>query len=194
MATYTKVGYGQVEPNHLSAQRTGQIYAQLAAKSDIAVLENGQFVKYDYAKSEVNFTGDGEWMLVFNEVKLYDGWRESYKDFALKKTDAVDGVIVPRVFKTNVGDIMTTTCVKDGTYDIGDKLAPGADGILTTATGTEAMVWQVVAIGDNDALRAAELKTTPEVPGGRRMDTADKSLNSAYMADGTKAVKIMRIK
>ena len=68
-------GYAQVEPNHLSAQRTGAIYAQLPCKSDIEVLENGQFVKYDYAANdngigEVNFTGNGEWMLVYNEIKL----------------------------------------------------------------------------------------------------------------------------
>lgn len=49
-AAYVEKGYGQVEPNHLSAQRTGQIYAQLPAAADINVLENGQFVKYDYAK------------------------------------------------------------------------------------------------------------------------------------------------
>ena len=29
MATFTRVGYGQVEPNQLSAQKTGQIYASL---------------------------------------------------------------------------------------------------------------------------------------------------------------------
>ena len=66
-------GFGQVEPNHLSAQRTGQIYAQLPANEDIEILENGEFVKYDYANNEVNKSGEGEWMLVFNEVKLYDG-------------------------------------------------------------------------------------------------------------------------
>ena len=71
-ATYVKYGYGQVEPNHLSAQRTGQIYAQLPAKSDIELLENGQFAKYDYAAGVVDFDGEGEWMMVFNEVKLYD--------------------------------------------------------------------------------------------------------------------------
>ena len=75
-ATFVERGYGQVEPNHLSAQRTAQIYAQLPAKSDIDILENGQFVKYDYAANgngigEVNFTGEGEWMLVYNEIKLY---------------------------------------------------------------------------------------------------------------------------
>ena len=70
-ANYVEMGYGQVEPNHLSAQRTAQIYAQLPADKDINVLEQGQFVKYDYANGLVNFTGAGEWMLVYNEIKLY---------------------------------------------------------------------------------------------------------------------------
>ena len=70
-AKYVEVGYGQVEPNHLSAQRNAQIYAQLPADPAIEVLEQGQFVKYDYAAGLVNFTGKGEWMLVYNEIKLY---------------------------------------------------------------------------------------------------------------------------
>ena len=37
-AAYVEYGYGQLEPNHLSGQRTGQIYAQLPAKKDIKVL------------------------------------------------------------------------------------------------------------------------------------------------------------
>jgi hypothetical protein len=64
-------GYGQVEPNHLSAQATKEVYAQLPANKDIKILENGQFAKYDYANEEVNFSGAGEWLLVFNEIKLY---------------------------------------------------------------------------------------------------------------------------
>ena len=59
-AAFVEVGYAQVEPNHLSAQRTGQIYAQLPADKDIAILEQGQFVKYDYANDLVNFTGEDE--------------------------------------------------------------------------------------------------------------------------------------
>ena len=47
VSAFEKNGYGQVEPNHLSAQRTAQIYAQLAADSSIEKLENGQYVKYD---------------------------------------------------------------------------------------------------------------------------------------------------
>ena len=64
-------GYGQVEPNHLSAQATKEVYAQLPAKADINVLENGQFAKYNYADGVVDFDGPGEWMLVWNEIKLY---------------------------------------------------------------------------------------------------------------------------
>lgn len=64
-------GYGQVEPNHLSAQASKEVYAQLPAKADIDVLENGQFVKYNYADGVVDFDGPGEWLLVFNEIKLY---------------------------------------------------------------------------------------------------------------------------
>ena len=70
MADIKRKGYGQVEPNHLSGIVTGQIYAQLPANKDINILENGQFVKYDYRNEEVNFTGKGEWMLVFNEIKI----------------------------------------------------------------------------------------------------------------------------
>lgn len=77
-------GYGQVEPNHLSAQRTSQVYAQLPADPEIDVLEQGQFVKYDYAKGLVNFTGEGEWMLVFNEIKLYRDYQQDC-EFAMVK-------------------------------------------------------------------------------------------------------------
>ena len=258
-ASYVEVGYGQVEPNHLSAQRTGQIYAQLPAAADIDVLEQGQFVKYDYAAKdggEVNFTGAGEWMLVYNETKLYrehqldcefamikdnyqarvyspldgtksaeemygptrllQGVREHWdgKKFVADKaidkfgneveatldedgnivgykgvadfsvaTKAYDyyemndinnpeiaddyrrrlfmklrsvknpeammksgTAMVPRVFKTNVGDIFTTNTI-NGTVDtvkVGKMLTPGAKGILEVTEATDGMLWQVV--------------------------------------------------
>lgn len=230
-ASYVEYGYGQVEPNHLSAQRTAQIYAQLPADSKINVLEQGQFVKYDYASGLVNFTGKGEWMLVYNETKLY---REHQIDceFAMRKDDyqariyspfgygvdkdgnpTADGdeafdrqsryyngvdsdgnssitvgtktykyddvtagpdmyeihynedpfhivgpykekkmpegtTMVPRVFKTNVGDIFTTNTINETTLKVGDLLTPQAkDGILAKANAETAdMQWQVVKI------------------------------------------------
>ena len=139
-----KIGFGQVEPNHLSAQRTGQIYAQLPAAESIDTLQNGQFVKYDYRNGEVNFGATGEWMLVYNEVKTY-GERETVKDFALKTADAVSGIIVPRVFKTNVGDIFTTNLV-EGEPALGDELSPNAQGILAKGVSGATMKWQVVKV------------------------------------------------
>ena len=85
-AQFVTLGFGQVEPNHLSAQRTAEIYAQLPVAASIDILENGQFVKYDYANGEVNFTGPGEWMLVFNEVKVYRD-HETDQDFAMIRRD-----------------------------------------------------------------------------------------------------------
>lgn len=156
--TISRVGFGQVEPNHLSAQRTSQIYAQLPADDSINILENGQFVKYDYAAGKVDFAGKGEWMMVFNEVKLYDDWRESYKDFAMIKENYVDGVMVPRVIKTNVGDIYTTNCVGGAntsgkaTYagielDKGNILKVDTRGYLVKGEETdEGLLWQVVKV------------------------------------------------
>ena len=222
---YVEYGYGQVEPNHLSAQRTGQIYGQLPANKNINLLENGQFVKYDYAAGdlgEVDFVGKGEWMLVYNEIKLY---REEQGDceFAMRKDDyqacyysPYDGqpqadkqarylngkdaegntsitvtdsqgvqhtyqyddvtagpdirelfyeedpfhfpgkynarrmpagtTMVPRVFKTNVGDIFTTNTIAEATLVVGDILSPrAADGMLCK-TGDGSMSWQVVKV------------------------------------------------
>ena len=92
MADIKRKGYGQVEPNHLSGIVTGQIYAQLPAitttgsgssvtKTPMVQLEQGQFAKYDYAAGEVNFAGEGEFMLVYNEEKLYDERQQAHKDF-----------------------------------------------------------------------------------------------------------------
>ena len=229
-ASYVEYGYGQVEPNHLSAQRTAQVYAQLPAASDINVLEQGQFVKYDYARGVVNFEGAGEWMLVYNEIKLYrehqmdcefamikdnyqariyspmdgvdtnfdkqsryyngngvDGKGHTFGDGTVTvngKTYPIDDVtaapdmyelhynedpfhieskynpakmpagttMVPRVFKTNVGDIFTTNFVnlsQDAAKEdiLGKVLTPNAQGILSLAEeGATGMLWQVVKV------------------------------------------------
>ena len=162
MATIKKIGYGQVEPNHLSAQRTAQIYAQLPAAKEIEVLENGQYVKYDYKANEVNFEGEGEWMMVFNEVKLYDGWRESYKDFAMKKSNYMEGVMTPRVIKTNVGDIYTTNCVAEEEIELGSELSPRAEDGILSLDGDKSIVFQVVKIytmaDGQDAVKLMRIK------------------------------------
>ena len=157
---FVKLGYGQLEPNHLSARRNGKTYAQLPAKADIQMLQNGQFVKYNYAAGVVDFEGEGPWMLVFNEPKVYED-RQTNADFAMKREDyaayvynaANDAmpegtVMVPRVMNTDAGDIMTINLVDEETLTKGDKLAPNAKGILDKAsagTATEC-VWQVAKV------------------------------------------------
>ena len=214
-ASYVEFGYGQVEPNHLSARKTGQIYAQLPAAKSINVLEQGQFVKYDYAKGICDFDGPGEWMLVFNEIKLYrdnqwdcefamvkdnyqariyspvsadTNWEKQSRYYngvdnegkssieVNGKTYAYDDVtakpdmyepyytedpyhieskteeqrmpegtsMVPRVLKTNVGDIYTTNTINAETLEVGQILTPGAKGILEVGDGD--MKWQVVKV------------------------------------------------
>lgn len=122
---FTRVGYGQVEPNQLSAQKTGQIYASLPLDAGVNLLQNGEFMFYDKANgsvnngkeavSEVSVKTYGEPMLVFNEIKLYEPfWRTSYKDFAMIRvgenyvtsTFATNGPVTP-----HYGDGATTVGV-----------------------------------------------------------------------------------
>ena len=152
MAMLEKKGYGQVEPNHLSAQRTGQIYAQTPVADDIKVLENGAFLKLDSATNTLGTTGNGEWMLVYNEVKLYDNAKQGYKDFVVRADETVGGKIYPRMFKINVGDIFTTNLIEAG-LKAGDQVTPTVDtdskvGILKpVATGTDPeMIFEVLKI------------------------------------------------
>ena len=158
MASIKRKGFGQVEPNHLSAQRTGQIYAQLIADSNLNIIENGMFLKYDYAnrKAVADASVAGEWLLVYNEEKLYDPRKQQHKDFAMIKTDAVDGEMVPRLFKTNIGDIFTTNTLGANTSDTaetaavtvakGDLLEVGANGYLTVNNSATGMAFKVVEI------------------------------------------------
>lgn len=223
-ATYVERGYGQVEPNHMSAQRTGQIYAQLPAHKDIEILENGMFVKYNYKDGVVDFEGAGEWMLVFNEVKVYregqsdcdfamlkdnyvariyspidgedttkqmtaaryyggkdaagndipkvvtpaDPWEmdstdnpfQEIYDYAGPKKMPANTNMVPRVFKTNIGDIFTTNTIAETTLAVGNELVVGDDGYLTKTAGDNAgdMKWQVVKLYDlGDRQKAVKL-------------------------------------
>jgi hypothetical protein len=56
--------------------------------------------------------------------------------------------MVPRVFKTNVGDIFTTNLIMESTLEVGDLLTPQAvNGILAKAGADSAdMQWQVVKL------------------------------------------------
>ena len=104
--SFTRNGYGQVEPNQLSAQKTGQIYASLPLDTDVQVLQNGEFMYYDQVAGKVSAddsTGVAEPMLVFNEIKLYEPfWRTSYKDFAMIRKG--DNYVTSKLATEKYGD------------------------------------------------------------------------------------------
>lgn len=117
MAQISRIGYGQVEPNHLSAQKNGHVYAQLPVDDSIKTVEQGMFLKYDMAEGKMDLTGKGEWMLVYSEEKLYDERKQHHKDFALKAEDFTDGKIYPRLLRTEPGDTFTTNTFGANTSD-----------------------------------------------------------------------------
>lgn len=165
-----RIGFGQVELNHMSAQKTGQIYAQLPAGkknggdyTPLDALENGMFLKYNVADGWASLEGDGEWMLVYNEEKLYDSDKQTRKDFRLSKDDSIDGKLYPRLYKVNIGDLYTTNTFsgaansKESRVDFpsevtakGDKFTvDAATGFLkknAAPTATDAPVFQAVKL------------------------------------------------
>ena len=179
MAQISRKGFGQVEPNHLSAQTNGQIYAQLPASTSFNILENGMFLKYDYASGECNLTGKGEWMLVMNEIKLYDEREQGLKDYAMKKTDFMGGTMVPRLLRTEIGDIFTTNT-------FGANTSPAS-----TVTG----------LAEADAAVGKLLKVNPSTGYLTPATTADIGVNNPVfqiaknytMPDSQPGVKIQRI-
>ena len=192
MADMTRKGYGQVEPNHLSAQYTAQIYAQLPAMTGTTTgegtsavttyapttqLENGQFLKYDYANGRAGTTGDIEWMMVFNEVKLYDERRQAYKDFAMLADTQADKTIYPRLLKINVGDIFTTNTFRTS----GNATVTGPDAEITMP---ELSVGNYVTIDADGWLKKADSK-------GDGM--AFQVVKVYTLADKQDAVKLQRI-
>lgn len=148
-------GYRQVEINHVSAPRNGQVYGQLPADITIDTLEQGTIVQYDYAHGKVVLNGaggDAPQMMVYNEEKLYDERKQAHKDYAMKKEDFYDGLLVPRVFRLVVGDLFTTNNLADGSYTEGDVVAPNADGRWAAAgedaTGLKAIVTKCYTLPD----------------------------------------------
>jgi len=125
--SFIRKGYGQVEPNQLSAQKTGQIYASLPLDTAVNVLQNGEFMYYDQAAGKVSAddsTGVAEPMLVFNEIKLYEPfWRTSYKDFAMIRVNGYDYSTTPPTVvpgENYVTSKLATAGYGDGALTVGE--------------------------------------------------------------------------
>ena len=201
----TRKGYGQVERQHMAAPHNGQIYAQLPALdangNAITQLENGQFLKYDYAHGKATTSGDIEWFLVYNEEKLYDERRQNHKDFAMKASDMSDGRIYPRLLRTFVGDIFTTNTFRTETTSSGASAVPGVtvngpDQEITIPNLAEA---SYVVIDNDGWLVGTDTKPNTGivfqvVPHFTQMNLGANVTKPDYtLPDGQWAVKLQRI-
>ena len=152
---FTRVGYGQVEPNQLSAQKTGQIYASLPLDDKVKVLQNGEFMYYDYASGKVtadpkNAKAPGEPMLVFNEIKLYEPfWRTSYKDFAMIRVG--DNYVTSKLAteKYGSGSSNTGATITPAHTEYGYRMNGIAPRLFKTNIG-DIYTTNMVDLGDND--------------------------------------------
>lgn len=152
---FTRVGYGQVEPNQLSAQKTGQIYASLPLDDKVKVLQNGEFMYYDYASGKVtadpkNAKAPGEPMLVFNEIKLYEPfWRTSYKDFAMIRVG--DNYVTSKLAteKYGSGSLNKGATIAPAHTEYGYRMNGIAPRLFKTNIG-DIYTTNMVDLGDND--------------------------------------------
>lgn len=115
-----RVGYGQVEPNKLIGIKTGDIHNMLPLDESVKVLQNGEFMFYDYVTNSVTATPTAMTVpyMVWNEIKIYEDWL-ALKDFAMIRVGenyVTNNPAVGRVTSVNV----------DGTIY--------GDGALTTST------------------------------------------------------------
>ena len=207
---FKRNGYGQVEPNQLSAQKTGQIYASLPLASDVDILQNGEFMYYDYKSGTVTANGVGEPMLVFNEVKLYEPfWQTSYKDFAMIRVG--DNYVTSRLATAGYGDGAETKGVTPNPghsdWQAGYRMDGIAPRLFKTNVG-DIFTTNMVETGDEITYSQGDTLKLKKVP-----KAADKTGNTLVlsktgniealefvvakvytMPDGQQGLKLQRIK
>ena len=207
---FTRNGYGQVEPNQLSAQKTGQIYASLPLASDVDILQNGEFMYYDYKSGTVTADGKGEPMLVFNEVKLYEPfWQTSYKDFAMIRVG--DNYVTSRLATAGYGDGAETKGVTPNPghsdWQAGYRMDGIAPRLFKTNVG-DIFTTNMVETGDEitysqgDTLKLKKVNKAADKTGNTLVlsktgdiDALEFVVAKVYtMPDGQQGLKLQRIK
>ena len=207
---FTRNGYGQVEPNQLSAQKTGQIYASLPLASDVDILQNGEFMYYDYKSGTVTADGKGEPMLVFNEVKLYEPfWQTSYKDFAMIRVG--DNYVTSRLATAGYGDGAETKGVTPNPghsdWQAGYRMDGIAPRLFKTNVGdifTTNMVETGASItySQGDTLKLKKVPKAADKTGNTLVLSKDGNIDALEfvvakvytMPDGQPGLKLQRIK
>ena len=205
---FTRNGYGQVEPNQLSAQKTGQIYASLPLASDVDILQNGEFMYYDYKSGTVTADGKGEPMLVFNEVKLYEPfWQTSYKDFAMIRVG--DNYVTSRLATAGYGDGAETKggASAHSDWQAGHRMDGIAPRLFKTNVG-DIFTTNMVETGaeitykQGDTLKLKKVNKAADKTGNTLVLSKDGTIDALEfvvakvytMPDGQPGLKLQRIK
>ena len=200
MAAFTRNGYGQVEPNQLSAPKTGQIYASLPLDANVEVLQNGEFMYYDYATGKVSAEGSGEPMLVFNEIKLYEEpYRTTYKDFAMIRVG--DNYVTSKLATAGFGDGAENTGVpaNPAHTEYGYRMDGIAPRLFKTNIG-DIYTTNMVALGaeyaTGDVLKLKKTnRNTLELDKTGDVEGVEFIVAKVYtMPDGQPGLKVQRIK
>ena len=210
---FKRIGYGQVEPNQLSGIKTGQIFASLPLAKNVNVIQNGEFMYYDYVSGTVSAedsTSVAEPMLVYNEIKIYEPWL-SYKDFAMIRVGdnyVTSNPAVGRVTSANVDG----TVYGDGATTEGAEINPAhteygyrMDGIAPRLVKTnvgDIFTTNMVAAGDlvtyskGDILKLKKTdRNTLELTKDGDIDTIAFAVVKVYtMPDGQPGLKVQRVK
>ena len=209
---FKRIGYGQVEPNQLSGIKTGQIFASLPLAKNVNVIQNGEFMYYDYVTGTVSAedsTSVAEPMLVYNEIKIYEPWL-SYKDFAMIRVGdnyVTSNAAVGRVTSANVdgtvyGDGATTEGAEVGPHtEYGYRMDGIAPRLVKTNVG-DIFTTNMVATGDlvtyskGDILKLKKTdRNTLELTKDGDIETVAFAVVKVYtMPDGQPGLKVQRVK
>lgn len=208
---FNKIGYGQVEPNQLSGIKTGQIFASLPLDEKVKVLQNGEFMFYDYAGNKVACESDTmtEPYLVFQEIKIYEDWL-SYKDFAMIRVGdnyvtnrpAIGNLTSANTDGTIYGDGAETkgVAVDHSDYQAGYRMDGIAPRLVKTNIGDIYTTNMVAPLTEEDYAVGDILKpkktdrNTLELAKDGTIDTVQFAVVKVYtMPDGQPGLKLQRI-
>ena len=208
---FKRIGYGQVEPNQLSGIKTGQIFASLPLDKEVKVLQNGEFMYYDYAKGSVNATAEAnaapEPYLVYQEIKIYEDWL-SYKDFAMIRVGdnyVTNNPAIGRLTSANTdgtvyGDGAETegASIDHSDYQAGYRMDGIAPRLVKTNIGdlyTTNMVDEegTYTVGTVLTLKKTDRNTLVLSPNGDITSVKFIVVKDYTMPDGQRGLKLQRI-
>ena len=208
---FKRIGYGQVEPNQLSGIKTGQIFASLPLDKEVKVLQNGEFMYYDYANGSVNATAEAnaapEPYLVYQEIKIYEDWL-SYKDFAMIRVGdnyVTNDPVIGRLTSANAdgtvyGDGAETegASIDHSDYQAGYRMDGIAPRLVKTNVGdvyTTNMVDEegTYAVGTVLTLKKTDRNTLVLSSSGNIDSVKFIVVKDYTMPDGQRGLKLQRI-